>query len=323
MSIGDPPHQSGPDLRPLAAEAARQAVPSIRGYLHQLWWSVDAWLQLRSADEVIFLEGAEDLDKLRADGAITEQVKSEAATISLNDQRAHTVLQNFWTTSQKEPTRQVVFHYVSTARAANEKDGAFGEPRGIDAWRIARHDVAMAAVVQKYLAKKIPENTDLGAFLAKASPEEFQSRIVNRFHWFLEQPDISDIKERIRDRLRAHPAIDGIALGDLQPVVDRLYNHVCDVAVKPNVADRRLTLGELNRQIQSATTVNLAISISQFKQVFAALGGLKVDPGEALLQRLKLPVPASPALLLTRPALVQHIRALIEARKTVLQPGDV
>src|SRR4051812_43882843 len=61
--------------RELAADPARQAVASIRGYIYQIWWSVDAWLRLQSLDEAIYLEGAEDLDNVRSDGATTEQIK--------------------------------------------------------------------------------------------------------------------------------------------------------------------------------------------------------------------------------------------------------
>ena len=110
-------------LHELAADPARQAVSTIRAYIYQVWWSVDAWLQLYSADDVIFLEGAEDLDKVNADGATAGQIKNEAAGISLNNQRAHEALENFWTLREREPDRRVDFHYIATASAATEVAG--------------------------------------------------------------------------------------------------------------------------------------------------------------------------------------------------------
>jgi hypothetical protein len=73
----------------LAANPTRQAVSTILGYFYQIWWSIDAWLQLRSPDDVIYLEGAEDLDKIVAGVTTAEQVKHEAAPVSLNNKRTH------------------------------------------------------------------------------------------------------------------------------------------------------------------------------------------------------------------------------------------
>ena len=51
----------------LPGDPRRQAVFSIQGTVYQAWWSIDAWLQLTNADEVIYLEGAEDFDVVRSD----------------------------------------------------------------------------------------------------------------------------------------------------------------------------------------------------------------------------------------------------------------
>lgn len=87
-----PPPSAVSSTLELAADPSRQAVATIRGFVYQIWWSIDAWLQLRSPDDVIFLEGAEDLDKIVAGAPTAEQVKNEAASLSLNNKRAHTPL---------------------------------------------------------------------------------------------------------------------------------------------------------------------------------------------------------------------------------------
>jgi len=58
-TIGFPAHLSG--------DPRRQAVPSIHGDVYQAWWSIDAWLRLADADEVIYLEGSEDFDIVKAE----------------------------------------------------------------------------------------------------------------------------------------------------------------------------------------------------------------------------------------------------------------
>ena len=47
-------------IQPLKADPKRQAHDQLRGYLYQIWHSVYAWLEL-AEDEILYLEGAEDL----------------------------------------------------------------------------------------------------------------------------------------------------------------------------------------------------------------------------------------------------------------------
>ena len=171
--------------RELAGDPARQAVASIRGIVYQIWWSIDAWLQLSSPDEVIFLEGAEDLDRIASSGAIAGQVKHEAENLSLNNQRSHEALENFWTLSLRESTRRVDFHYITTASAALERDAQFGGVAGLEAWRIAQTNSEMAARVQTYLTPKLASTSTLKAFLTSATSEQVQERLIRRVHWFL------------------------------------------------------------------------------------------------------------------------------------------
>ena len=63
----------------LTADPKRQATDSLRGYLYQIWHSVNAWLDLAD-DEVLYLEGAEDFDILSNDIDTAVQVKNTQAT---------------------------------------------------------------------------------------------------------------------------------------------------------------------------------------------------------------------------------------------------
>jgi hypothetical protein len=67
---------------PLAHDIGREAVDSARGYNYQILHSVLAWLQLREG-EVLYLEGAEDLDRVGLDEASLTQVKDTAGSGSI------------------------------------------------------------------------------------------------------------------------------------------------------------------------------------------------------------------------------------------------
>lgn len=316
--------QPTPEALPLAADPARQAIGAIGGFIYQFWWSIDAWLQLNSEDEVIFLEGAEDLDKVSPNAATVQQVKHEAASISLNTQRAHKVLENFWALVGRElPGKQVSYHYLSTARIALEQDATFGGHSGIDAWRIARTDLSMAAAVGAYLAIKLDPHSPLRAFLVSASAQQIQDDLIRRFHWFLYQPDIQGMIESVEDRLSVRLSRNGGQLADLQRVKDRLYGHLGEVILQPDLGRRRLTLGGLIREVDAATTTQLSLPPLQIQQLAAMLARQGEDPNVALLRGLAQPIPESPIRLLPRATLVNQIRELMAARRTVLLTGSV
>lgn len=118
---------------PLPGDPKRQAIYSIQGTVYQAWCSIDAWLQLTSPDEVIYLEGAEDFEVVKSDTAITVQVKKHAASISLGTAKALEALENFWSLCRKAPARRINFHYLTTSNIATEQNASFDGLKGIEA----------------------------------------------------------------------------------------------------------------------------------------------------------------------------------------------
>lgn len=309
--------------RELPGDPTRQAVASIRGIVYQIWWSIDAWLRLSSSDEVIFLEGAEDLDRIGSRGAIAGQVKHEAEGLSLNNRRSHEALENFWTLSQRESTRRVDFHYISTARAALERDAQFGGVAGLEAWRIAQTSSEMAARLQAYLAPRLASTSALKAFLTSATSEQVQEKLVRRVHWFLNQPGVDAVKQSVDDRLVVRLSQASVALSYVTAVRDRLHAFACDVLVRPKSAGRRLNLADLLREIDAATTEHIPVPAARYQQFRRALQSGTFDPGAALLRAMRLPLPPAPEPLLNRTVLVEHVRKRIAERRAVLLTGTI
>lgn len=313
-----------PEVPPeLPADASRQAVASIRGVIYQLWWSIDAWLRLTTTNEVIYLEGSEDLDRASALDAVAQQVKSEVDGISLNTQRALKALENFWTLRCREVARTVQFHYISTAPSVVERDAAFGGIAGMDAWNIARDNAAMAACIQKYLAPKLFDGSALRAFLEAADVAAVQAQFIRPMHWFLSQPGLEVVQLNAEDRVVHRLSDAGVSLSYSSKVCDRLYSFVSEVVVRPESASRRLTTADLLRQIDAATTAHVAVPAVQYGQFMRALEAGEFDPGRALLDMMKLEMPPAPTPLLNRETLVRSVRERIEAHAAVLLTGSV
>lgn len=307
----------------LAADPARQAVDSIRGIVYQIWWSIDAWLRLTSADEVIFVEGAEDIDIITSDGAIAGQIKLETERLSLNNQRSHEALENFWKLSARESTRRVDFHYITTASAARERDVPFEGIAGLDAWRIAQTDAKMAVRIQTYLTSKLASDSALKAFLASATSEQVQEHLIRRVHWFLNQPGLAAVKQSVDDRLVVRLNQAKISLSYVTAVRDRLHTYACEVLVRPESVSRQLNLADLLREIDAATTRHVPIPALQYEQFRQALQVGAFNLGSELLRIMRLPLPPAPEPLLSRTFLVEQVRLRMTERRAVLLTGTV
>ena len=303
---------------PLPGDPRRQAVYSIQGTVYQAWWSIDAWLQLTNPNEVIYLEGAEDFDIVKPGGAIAVQVKKHAASISLGTAKAHEALENFWSLSCKDPTRTIDFHYLTTSTIATEQDADFDGLNGIEVWRAAQTNPEMAAKVAAYLREKIPPASSLKYFLATAIPETTQERLIKRFHWLTNQPDIEAVKRSVNDRICSLLGNMRRSISLCSNVEKYLESYFWETVVKTSPTERRLTHGELLRQVEAATTAYLSIPIDQLPALIGS-----ALPGLNLLTLLLTKSPKPPDPLLRRPALTQRLGELVKQRRTVLLTGSV
>ncbi len=96
----------GTSSQPLVNDPAREAVDTMRGYSYQILRSVLAWVELPE-DEVLYLEGAEDLDQVASDGATTIQIKDTrgSGNVTLRSSGALKAIDNFWLHRERNPGR--------------------------------------------------------------------------------------------------------------------------------------------------------------------------------------------------------------------------
>jgi hypothetical protein len=303
----------------LMGDPRRQAVASIRGTVYQAWCSIDAWLRLGSPDQVIFLEGAEDFDVIGCgNGDIAVQVKRNEGSISLGNAKAHEALENYWAMVERDPTRLVFMHYLSTSAAVVERDAAFGGLCGLDAWRAARTNPQLAQVVANYVAAKLATDSVLRQFLSSVGPEDLQERLFRRFHWFTDQPDIDAVQRSVEDRVSVLLASQRRAVSLASKVRVQLESRFWQVITEEKSALRCLTLGDLLRQIESATTAYLPVPVEQIPDLLAAS-----QPGLGLLKLLVQKVPQAPSPLIPRPDLANQVKSAVDQRRVALLTGTV
>jgi len=92
--------------QPLEGDPKRQAIPALRGYIYQIWHTVLDWITLEK-DEVLYIEGAEDIDRIGG-GKINEteiaeakQIKSKSKNITLKSKDVVDSIVNYWRHKEK------------------------------------------------------------------------------------------------------------------------------------------------------------------------------------------------------------------------------
>ena len=75
----------------------------MRGYWAQVWRSVLAWIELGESER-LYLEGAEDFDRISGFAAETVQVKNVVGNVTLRSRDAIEAIDNAWAHQQKGST---------------------------------------------------------------------------------------------------------------------------------------------------------------------------------------------------------------------------
>ena len=121
------PQLKGTDIK-------RSASDPIKGYIYQFCISLDAWMNL-SENELLILEGAEDLEVYNVDRVETIQVKHVKSKVTLNSKDIRDAISNYWKYRTENPDKKILFRFISTSQPTQEKGSPFGKDvKGLDLW---------------------------------------------------------------------------------------------------------------------------------------------------------------------------------------------
>jgi hypothetical protein len=131
MSVDD-------ESQPLVNDPAREAVASMRGYWAQVWRSVLVWMDLGDAER-LYLEGAEDFDRIEGLAAETVQVKDVSGNIALRSGDVIEAIDNAWAHHLRNPRYTIKFRFLTTAGIGVEQRAPFGPGMsGLQLWQDTR-----------------------------------------------------------------------------------------------------------------------------------------------------------------------------------------
>jgi hypothetical protein len=243
----------------LRGDPRRRADAAVRGFVYQFWRTVAAWITL-GPDELLYVEGAEDFDRIKAPlpadhdhraidpgqhQATAVQVKDNAASgaLTLGSRQALDALGNFWQLHQRNPRHLVSFQYVTTATVGRERDGSHagldeGEC-GIELWaecRLApRAELVFDRIerLRSFLLSRDRLHEQIASFLQTASAGEICSQLVMRFEWVPDEPGLAEIRNTVVKKLIDVGLPRGVTAQDCQRAAVELYTRVEQVAIAP------------------------------------------------------------------------------------------
>lgn len=310
-------------MRPVAGDSSRQATDTIRGFVYQFWHSVHAWLEL-GADELLFLEGAEDFDLVSADEAVTVQVKATTANLTLRSPGIIGAVKNFWDVRTRNPSRQIQYRFISTSSAGVEREQPFGSNiAGLEIWRRCVGNADETEQIRAFFLKEGSFDGELKKVLETAPAEQLFETLVKPIIWDLGSPDSRAVEHAVELKLINHGDRFGIPPSDSKRVASRLLNEVATLAAARG--PRRLDRAQFLEIFEAETRVSVPIGQQNATvRALTKLVNLSLTSETEVLSvsALQSGAPPLPPAFAPRKTLVEDIKGRLERTGFVALQGS-
>lgn len=311
------------EVPPLNADPARQAIGPQRGYRYQAWQSVYQWVTLKP-HETLFLEGAEDIDRLQREEATTIQVKETSAVITLNSGDVVAAIDHFWEHQTNNRNRTVDFHFLTTSSRGYEQSKPFREVKGLDFWDAAKRTDAGITPLREFLKTKTEFPTGLLQFLNLASDHELREKLVRRIVWDTDSDSQSYLRKVIEDHLvevgyRTH----SLPASDAKKVLPHLFTRVWDVVCDEEI--RQLNYSDFLRLFEEVTTPSTSAIVRLAAQIVQRGNPASLAQGSGGLNLIEstYDLLSSPLERLTqRTFVVEHLQPILAAHGFLFLRGS-
>ena len=313
----------------LRGEQNRQAVPSIRGYLYQIWHSLHAWLELQD-EERLYLEGAEDFDVTLPDAATTVQVKDTTANVTLRSSDVKEAIANYWTARKNNPRRDIKFRFLTISSIGIEQGQPFGAGvAGLTLWGQCSRDLRAVDQIRDFLTAHGGFIGDLLEQLRTKDQAELLDTVIRPITWETNAPAADAVEEAIERKLILHGEKRHIEPEAAAKVVDRLLKEVATTIVRPNADDRYPDRAAFLKIFEEQTTARIPLQhLAVMQAALANLlqAGLPALQGTQALQpfpAVQVGVPPLPTQCLDRAALVAESREKLQRLGSLVLVGSV
>ena len=259
-------------IQPLKADPKRQANDSLRGYRYQILHSVNAWLDL-AEDEVLYLEGAEDFDRVSDEAATVVQVKDTQHNITLRSQEVNDAINHYWELRTQNRNLKVKFRFLTRSRIGVERGNPFGESQsGLDIWSRCSGDQAAITKISEFLQTEGRISEEVAGFLKQTEPHKIYKQLIEPVAWETGSKEASFVEKSISDKLVLHGDRYNILPSDAKKVCDSLLTEAWKVATQKE--NRELTRGRFLEIFGAQATQTISTQQwRHYQQMLAATTG--------------------------------------------------
>ena len=170
-------------IQPLNADPKHQANDSLRGYRYQILHSVHAWLSLAD-DEILYLEGAEDFDRISPETATVVQVKDTQHNITLRSQEVIDAINHYWELQDNHRDMSVKFRFLTRSQIGVERGNPFGEEQaGLHVWKRCSGDEATITKISEFLQTEERISKKVTDFLKQTESQQIYKQLIEPIAW--------------------------------------------------------------------------------------------------------------------------------------------
>jgi hypothetical protein len=189
------------DIIPIPkGDVSREAIDALRGYVYQIYQSALAWIELE-ADELLFLEVAEDYTVVAGNALKGVQVKETGHSVTINSDDIIASIDSFVDLRQRNPELQVELRHLTTSMIGKEKSVAhrIGDTPTLETWRkLAR--AGDVEPLRKILdASKLSKQTK--NYIRKLDDTGFREEFLKRIHFDCGALDSKFLGRQLRSKL--------------------------------------------------------------------------------------------------------------------------
>ncbi len=235
-------------------DPSREAIDALKGYVYQIYQTALAWIELQ-ANELLFIEVAEDFAIVTTDELKGIQVKGTAHTVTINSKDIIDSIDSFSHLCQKNPSLSVELIHLTTSVIGKERaiEDRIGNTPTLDSWRqLARGgDIEpLKKILQK---SKLKEETK--KHINSLSPEEFRSKFLKQIHFICGASDSSQIKKELHVKVQDIILSRGGESSLLNDCINKILITILETATK--ITDRYVDKLMFEKIISETTQITI------------------------------------------------------------------
>jgi hypothetical protein len=279
----------GREWRLAPQEAARQAIPQIRGYIYQFHRTAEAWINLPDT-HTLYLEVAEDFAEIaRKPGQIDEILKAtqvkdtrESGSITLNSEDVLGAIRKLFEFQLENSGRRITLHFLTTSPAGRERKNPLPSGlSGIEAWRAAARGGDVVEV-REALLTRFPGGP-INGFLQSSTADQLRGRLLSALTFSCDAADWVEVERRNREELvRRRKEVDAST-----DMADRAYDAIISEVVRTIVTPGTRALDRQNFLDLFSRASNYGVPSQVHLDMVAALSRGEREPHQLDDEALK------------------------------------